>query len=166
VLYLFPFLSLFFISCSYSLVGEDLKFPKHIRKVSIPVFGNKTQESQIEINLTQAVREEFIVDGRLRIASQKDADAVLLGEIQSYSLMPLAFDARDRVTEYRLDMSVLVILQDVTEGKTLFKETLDTDQEYRVTSSIADIESRKKEAVQISSRDFALELLNLLTERF
>ena len=159
-------LPLFVVSCSYTLVGEGLKLPQHVRKISIPVFRNKTRETQIERDLTRAVREEFIVDGRLRVVSEKDADAVLLGEIQSFSLSALAFDARDRVTEYRLKFSVLVILQDMIEGKPLFKENLKVDKEYRVTSSIADTESRKQAALQVSSRDFALELLNLLTEGF
>lgn len=160
------FLLLSTISCSYNMVGGDLKLPKHVRKISIPVFGNKTREPQIERDLTRAVREEFVVDGRLKVVSQEESDAVLLGEIQSYSLVPLAFDARDRVTEYRLNLAVLVILRDVVEGKTLFKETLETDEEYRVTSSIADTETRKQEALEVSSRDFALKLLNLLTEGF
>lgn len=151
-------------ACGYSLVGGQLKLPKHVQKVSIPIFANKTYEAQIEKDLTGAVREEFIVDGRLKVVSPKQADALLTGEIQSYSATPLAFDARDNATEYRLNLTVLITLQDLVEGKTLFKETLTADHEYRVTSSISDTEARKKEALKAASRDFALELLNLLTE--
>ncbi|MBI2876135.1 MAG: LptE family protein [Candidatus Tectomicrobia bacterium] len=151
-------------ACGYSLVGGQLKLPKHIQKVSIPIFANKTYEAQIETDLTSAIREEFIVDGRLQVVSQKQADALLIGEIQAYSVTPLAFDARDNVTEYRLNFTILITLQDLIEGKTLFKEALTADHEYRVTSSIADTEARKREAVKAASRDFALELLNLLTE--
>ena len=154
------------IGCGYRLVGSGQGLPGNIKQVFIPIFVNKTGEPQIEREITRTVRQEFLTDGRVKIGARNRADAILTGEIHSYVLTPLAFDPQDNVTEYRLNMAILITLQDIKKKKIIFQQTLDTYREYRVSESISSSEAGKQEALQRASKDFALELLDLLTASF
>lgn len=152
--------------CGYKLVGSGQGLPENIKQVFIPIFINKTGEPQIEREITRTVRQEFMTDGRVKIGPRNKADAIMTGEIQSYVLSPLAFDPKDNVTEYRLNMSILITFRDIKKKKTLFQKNVDTYKEYRVSESIASSEAGKQEALRKASKDFALELLDLLTASF
>jgi len=111
-------LSLFF-GCAYTPV-EIL--PKHIKSITVPNFINKTARYGIESKLTDAVIEEFIRDGHLSIAKKKDADALLTGEIVTYVLEPLSYDATEVVEQYKLWVVVNLSFQDLTTGELLWEE--------------------------------------------
>jgi len=111
-------LSLFF-GCAYTPV-EIL--PKHIKSITVPNFINKTARYGIESKLTDAVIEEFIRDGHLSIAKKKDADALLTGEIVTYVLEPLSYDAQEVVEQYKLWVVVNLSFQDLTTGELLWEE--------------------------------------------
>jgi hypothetical protein len=151
------------VGCGYKLIGRGEGLPGNIKQIFIPILTNKTGEPQIEREITRSVRREFMTDGRVRIGRRNRADAILTGEIQSYMLIPLTFDPQDNVTEYRLNMSIRITLRDVKKKKNLFQQTLDSSREYRVSESIASSEAGKQAALRKASKDFALELLDLLT---
>jgi len=111
-------LSLFF-GCAYTPV-EIL--PKHIKSIAVPNFINKTARYGIESKLTDAVIEEFIRDGHLSITKKKDANALLTGEIVTYVLEPLSYDATEVVEQYKLWVVVNLSFQDLTTGELLWEE--------------------------------------------
>jgi outer membrane lipopolysaccharide assembly protein LptE/RlpB len=154
------------IGCGYKLVGRGQGLPRGLKRVFIPIFVNKTGEPQIEREITRTIRQEFMSDGRIKMVSRSRADAILTGEILSYVLTPLSFDTKDNVTEYRLNMTIHITLRDIKKKKIIFQESINADKEYLVTESIASSEIGKQEALRKASKDFALELLDLITESF
>ncbi|MDH5174948.1 MAG: LPS assembly lipoprotein LptE, partial [Elusimicrobiota bacterium] len=105
--------------CAYTPV-EIL--PQHIKTIAIPTFINRTAHYGIESKLTDAVIEEFIRDGHLSIAKRKEADALLTGEIVTYVLEPLSYDATEVVEQYKLWVIVNLSFRDLAAGEVLWEE--------------------------------------------
>ena len=70
---------LFVPGCGYySLKGS---LPPHLKTVAIPLMENKTAEFGITETLTDAVTDEFVRDGSLKITDRSSADVLLIGSI-------------------------------------------------------------------------------------
>jgi hypothetical protein len=108
-----------FFGCAYTPV-EIL--PQHIKRIAVPTFINRTARYGIESKLTDAVIEEFIRDGHLSIAKKEQADAILTGEIVTYVLEPLSYDAHEVVEQYKLWVVVNLTFKDLTTGEVLWEE--------------------------------------------
>jgi hypothetical protein len=76
----------------------------------------------IEQELTQAVAEAFTSDNRLTVVSERDADVMLRGVIMKYEKGALTFDRAAAVGEYRVSISISVVLEDLKEGKVLWQD--------------------------------------------
>jgi hypothetical protein len=76
-------------------------------------FTNTTQFFGLEDALTQAVTNEFIQDGRLSyVSSPAQANAVVTGEIGTYLLQPVSYDANQLVQEYKLTVRLNIKVAD------------------------------------------------------
>ena len=64
-------------SCGYHLSGTGGIVPEGARTIAIPVFINGTKEPYVDVEVTQAVVEEFLTDGRLKVVSPEEAELVL-----------------------------------------------------------------------------------------
>ena len=51
-------------SCGYRLSGTGNLVPEGTKTISVPVFINGTNEPYVDVEVTQAVVDEFIADGR------------------------------------------------------------------------------------------------------
>ncbi len=105
--------------CAYK---SEYKLPPHIKKIAIPIFGNDTYEYGAENSLTDAVIESFLTDGRLKVTSLMDADALLEGTVSSYGKDVLSYDDYDVAEEYEVYIEADITLKDLTTGEILFKE--------------------------------------------
>lgn len=106
-------------ACGYS--GRAL-LPSHIKTIYVPPFVNETTRSGIEQDLTTAVTDAFVADGRLSVVAEGEADSVLRGVITKYNIGPLTFDRAQTVNEFKVEVVVSVEFEDVHEGKILWKE--------------------------------------------
>src|SRR4029453_14082966 len=94
--------------------------PSHINTVAVPIFRNRTSEPAIEGFITRAVVEGFSTNGRLKVVSSGQADAILDGEIIGYSVSSIAFDKDANVRLYRLVVTVNLVMRDVQRKTMLF----------------------------------------------
>ncbi|MFV1951473.1 MAG: LPS assembly lipoprotein LptE [Nitrospinota bacterium] len=152
--------------CGYHLVGLGSSLPPHIKSIAIPLFSNKSTEPGIERELTGSVREWFITDGRLKVVEEGEADMILKGEINRYSLRPVSFDSQDNVTEYWVEMDISVKLKDVIENKVLIDQVLKSKWDYGVNKELVSTEARRIAAIKDASRDFAQRLISITIEGF
>ena len=69
-------------SCGYTLAGRGSFLPDYIKTIGIPTFENRTTLFNLETQLTQKVRSEFIGRGQYQIVPEAtNVDAVLTGEV-------------------------------------------------------------------------------------
>ena len=53
--------------CGYSLAGRGSFLPDYIKTIGIPMFANRTAVFNLETQLTEKVRAEFIGRGKYKI---------------------------------------------------------------------------------------------------
>jgi hypothetical protein len=59
-----------------------------VQSIAVPTFTNSTLEPRIEVLVTGTVIKQFQQDGTYRIATEENADAILMGEISRISRHP------------------------------------------------------------------------------
>lgn len=119
-----PFLFgiLFVSSCGYySLKGS---LPPHLKTIAIPLFDNQTAEFGITETLTDAVIDEFVRDGSLKIAERSNADVLLMGTITSISDRAGAYDQREIVQDVKVYITVRLECTDQVKRQTMWSERI------------------------------------------
>ncbi len=121
--------------CGYSLAGRGSFLPDYIRTIGIPTFVNRTTLFNLETQLTDKIRAEFIGRGRYRIVPDtQNVDAVLTGELTGVNIAPLSFTSQQLASRYTITMSARVELRDQRENKVLWENpSLVFRQEYEPT---------------------------------
>jgi len=136
--------------------------PEHIKGVAVGIFENRTFEYGLEDKLTDAVIEEFILDGRLEVVDQSRADALLTGVIAEYLREPLSYDEYALAEEYRVYLKVDVTMKDLTTGEVLWtQEGMEGSDSYWVSdkAGIEEVET-EEEGIQRAIDDLAKDILN------
>ena len=80
--------------CGYSLAGRGIFLPAYIQTIGVPTFTNRTPVFNLETQLTQKVRSEFIGRGKYKIVPEAtDVDALLdRRSVVSVVPQPASFD--------------------------------------------------------------------------
>ena len=150
--------------CGYTVRGT---LPSYINTVAVPIFRNRTSEPAIEGFITRAVVEAFSTNGRLKVVSSGQADAVLDGEIIGYSVSSIAFDKDSNVRQYRLVVTLNLKMRDVRRGGLLFQQNGVTEQaDFRVQDVVAQTISREETALRAAAVDIARSIVSLAITRF
>ena len=154
-------------SCGYHLRGTGSSLPSHIQKMSIPMFKNFTTRYELDVKLTQKVVEEMIARGKVEVTSERaQADAVLIGEILSFNVNPIAFAGQGSADRYNITIVAKIILRDVTRGRIIFSNpSFVYQQEYEVPQG-SDFESVETEAIAKIAERFARSLVITILEGF
>jgi hypothetical protein len=109
--------------------------PSHIETIYVEPFKNETSEPNIEIVVTNAIKDRFAWDGALKIENSKnEADSMLQGKILKYEKVPVAWGSNDEVAEYRLVLTVNLVYTDLDNNKIMWQEKkFKVDSEYYTT---------------------------------
>jgi hypothetical protein len=119
-------------SCGYSLAGRGSYLPPEIKIIGVPMFTNRTSVFNLETQLTQKVRSEFIGRGKYQILPETTGvDAILTGEVASVDAIPASFSAQQLASRYVITMTARVQLRDVRANTVLWENpSLVFRQEY------------------------------------
>jgi hypothetical protein len=109
--------------------GEDVAYrpaaqilPANIKRVSIRLAVNKTQQFGIEDRLTLRTRDEFLRDGRYPILPEANSDGIVQMTITRYILSPVQYDPNLVPTAYKLRILVDLQFIDRATNTALWKE--------------------------------------------
>lgn len=118
--------------CGYNLVGKGNFLDPTIHTIEVPAFVNRTTRVELEQRVTQAVAEEFVSRGRLRLVTDaKAADAILRGSIDSFGINPIAFNPQGLATQYQISITAKIELVDHRhDDKVIWK-----NDQYRFTQN-------------------------------
>ena len=159
--------------CGYALAGRGSFLPDYIRTIGVPTFANRTTVFNLETNLTQKVRAEFIGRGKYRILPEStDADALLVGDVLSATLTPVGFAANQLVSRYALTVTAHIELRDLRENKTLWESSsLIFRQEYEPktggpTQDVSAFFGQDVNALERMNTDFARTIVSSILEAF
>lgn len=133
-------------------------FPSSISKIAIPTFLNETFEYGLEETLTSLVIEEFLLDGRLDIVEENEADLILEGRVDYYLKELLSGTAG--AEEYRVRIRVEISLISGEEREVLGKIEKMTDY------SLVGMTQTEDEAKNETCREIGQELVRLIWEEW
>ena len=162
-------LGLLLSGCGYTLVGQG-NLPEHIETIAIPVFKNDTLEEGVEETLTNAVIDEFVRGGKLKLVSEDKADAILSGIVKTYkNKEAVTYDDQNNVSSYKVTVTVDIRLEDLVEDTVLWeKEGLSENADYAGGDDVGLTEEKEneREALEQLAEDLAQEIRTLSTEGF
>ncbi len=157
-------------SCGYHLSGRGTVVPEGGLNIAVPVFFNATNEPYVDADVTQAVVEEFLTDGRLRVVNLENADVALRGRIDKYEAIPASYNPASFVQQYRVRIVVEASLQDLRTKKILWQEKgIEPNfiSEYSVfPNNIEATKASKEAAIKKASQDMASTLRSRILEGF
>ena len=160
-------LVLFGLSCGYNLRGTGSSLPPHIRTINVPMFENNTTRFQLDLKLTESVRDELTARGEVEVSPERTgADAVLIGEIMAFNVNPIGFGQDATASSYNIVVVAKIVLRDLVNNRVLFSNPhFSYQQSYDVPDG-TDFESVQQEAIDAIAVKFARTLVMNLLEGF
>ena len=161
-------LALSLTGCGYNLVGRGNVLDPSIRTINIPTFVNRTTRVEIEQRFTQAVAEELVSRGRMRLVSDpKEAHVILRGSIDTFNLIGVGFE-QGRATDYQISITANIELVDHrNEDKVLWKnDQYRFVENYKVNLQTTDAFDQESRAIREIAVRFAESLVANLLEGF
>ena len=156
--------------CGYTLVGTAQNLlPPTVHTIQVPAFVNRTTRVELEQRVTQAVADEFVSRGRLRlVTAPKEADIILRGSIDSFGIFPIAFNAQGRATQYQVAITANIELVDHrAEDKVLWKnDQYRFTENYQTNTESTDAFDQETRAIREIAVRFAETLVTNLLEGF
>ena len=154
-------------ACGYGLRGTGTFLPPHIKTLSVPMFRNETTRYQLDLKLTQAVINEFVSRSKVEVAADNaEADAVLLGTVQSFAVRPIALSGAGAADRYNITVVAKVVLRDKVKNRIVFSNpSFMYVGEYEVGEG-SDFESVETEAIDQIAEKFARSLVMTMLEGF
>jgi hypothetical protein len=127
------------------------------------------------VRIIQAVVEEFLTDGRMKVVSLEDADLALRGKITKYEAIQLSYNPQSYVQQYRVHLVVEAVLEDLRSKKILWRERgIESNliSDYAVSydpagkTDITLTKISKDAAIKNASKDIAQTLRSRVLEGF
>ena len=130
--------------CTYSFRGQ---VAGDIKSIAIPTFENETAEFGIAETITEELVRGFQRDGVLKITSEDQADATLLGRVLKIEDQPYTARADQTVDEYRFSMTCEIELVNNRSNETAWKQVYPAWAIYPYTGSLENRDAAVREAV-------------------
>ncbi len=163
---LWGLLALLLSGCGYHLVGTSASLPQHLKTLSIPVFTNSSTEPEIHRELTSAIINSYITDGRLKVVRKGQADMVMNGNLFYYELEAVSFSSNDFASDYIVKLGVDIEVIDKVNNKPYLKQKFKTQWDYKASSDIVNTESARSAALEEAYQELGNRLVSLLIDQF
>lgn len=137
ILLLLFFLGLF-SGCGYT---NKTRLPENIKTIHVDTVGFDiptkdiyAYEPGLEIKITNAIIRRLEQDGNLKVVPREEADAILVAKLTRFDQEGVRFNIIERVTEYRLFITLDMQLLNGKNDAVIWGEpTFTGDTEYFVT---------------------------------
>jgi hypothetical protein len=155
ILYFLSFL-ITLSACGYRLAKPVNPLINNINTIAIPFFKNKTFEPEAEKIFTYAFVNEFVESGKLKVVGMEDADAVLFVTVTELREDTIAFTRDNKAMEYRVYVSLDILLEERSTGNVLWKrKNLRHSEEFPVDFNIVMSETAKRASLNKLAEDLA-----------
>ncbi len=159
-------LALLLSGCGYHLVGTSSSLPPHLKTLFIPVFTNSSTEPEIHRELTSAIIDSYVTDGRLKVVRKGQADMVMKGNLFYYELEAVSFSSNDFALDYIVKLGVDIEVIDKVDNKPYLKRKFKTKWDYKASDDIVDTESARFTALGKAYNELGNRLVSLLIDQF
>lgn len=171
------FSTVLFAGCAgYHLGPVKPSRMKDVHSLAVPAFKNMTLEPRVEVMLANSLIKQLQQDGTYKIASEKDADAIVIGTVERIERTPARGVQRDlfQTSEYTLSMVLSIKVQERATGKTMSEREVRGNSSFFVSSSnslsaevnarVANVNRDERQAIPLAAEDAAVRLSSYLSE--
>jgi outer membrane lipopolysaccharide assembly protein LptE/RlpB len=118
-------------SCGYRFPGQSEALPGGVKSVYLPLFNNRTNKPLLDSLMTSSLSQVLSRNAQIDLVGRRElADAVLTGEILSYSGKALSYTSSDDIAKYRVQMEIAVKLVRVSDGEILWQKSATRSEDY------------------------------------
>lgn len=129
--------------------SSKTRMPESLQTIAVPVFANKTYMEEytrkLEVDVTDAVRTEFLQQTRLKLAGREGADLVLEGDILRVERVPMRFNRYGDPAEMQYRVVATISLYNVRDAKYVFKNVTIASDTRRNSSGTYDLRRGENE---------------------
>jgi hypothetical protein len=149
--------------CGYTLVGTRPQTTGQRLTLTVLPFTNHTREPGLEGHMTAALRHAIIQSRAFALTSESSLRRIQ-GTVRRFRTVPLSFDERDNVLQYRLEADVLVRLVEGASPTPAWEQEISAWAEYLVsnTGEVRQNVVAKEAAIFRLARQFADQCTTLL----
>lgn len=109
-----------------------------IKTISVTQIENKTIEAGLSNTMTDLVIDAFIADGNMKVVSESDADAILMGTLTRYDREAYTYDENDVVSQYVVKLVFDVTLKKGGENEDIWAEQFYSEGVYSAADETED----------------------------
>ncbi len=109
------------VGCSVYSANSG-RVDESIQRVAVEYFENLTAEPDLGVDLSDAITSAIQLDNTLKVVEEGDADIILNGKVMRYALKELAARQDLTVTEYQVQIAVVLTLNVRASGEKLFEK--------------------------------------------
>jgi len=153
-------------ACGYRLTGTGTSLPAHLKTVAIPVFKNTSTEPNIQREMTNVIRQSFINDGRLKVVNKDEADLVMKGVLNSYTLQAVSFDTNDVALAYFVALGINIDVRDMVKHKPFLKQNFTTKWDFRAQTNVINSEAARLAALNSAYQELGNRLVSIVIDQF
>lgn len=125
-----------------------------IKRVAIQYLENLTPEPNLGVDLSDAITNAVQLDNTLKIVDEGEADTIISGKVLRYSLREVAARQDLTVTEYQVQIAVVLTATVRATGEKLFAQRRFTGTgNYVLNDTATSEETARKEAATEIVRD-------------
>ena len=157
-------------SCGYRLTPVGGIVPEGAKTIAILTFVNSTKEPYVDLEVTKAVVDEFLSDGRLQVVSAETSDLVLKGTVTRFGMTPASYTPDHYVQSYTVSIGINVSIEDARTRKIIWQEkgvgSIFVASYGVALGDITSTKIAKETALKNASRDVASTLRSRILEGF
>ena len=154
-------------ACGYHFSGEGTGPRPGLERLAIPVFENDTAQPGLGNLFATALRQDFILQSRMRVVPLDQSQAVLRGRITRISTSKVAQRAVEATVETRLYLTVSVRCEDVETGTVIWQYPNYTYHTvYAESEDPATITRSRNQALQFLVQQMSIRIHDLFLNSF
>jgi hypothetical protein len=157
--------------CGYALQGRGITTDPSIKRIGVPLFKDRSGKAGLDARVTQAVMEELLKRGRFTVVRDAtNVDAVVEGEIQSWTVLPVGFSGESGITQasrYAISLTARVVYRKIGQKEPLWSnDAFSQRDEYDMGDRASTYFDREEQSIERLSAAFARSLVAAMLEAF
>jgi outer membrane lipopolysaccharide assembly protein LptE/RlpB len=149
--------------CGYQPSGLG-SLPPDLQRLHLAALKNNTFRPGLPGLVGGAILRQLQQDGRIRVAPQESADAVLAGTITAYQNIPVAFDQSDIGQRFRVRLVMSMQLTGRGTEKVLLREEVYGEAYYTAGQEVTETRTAEQDAGFRAAQDLAVRVVERLLE--
>jgi len=139
-----------------SYQSNEVILPQYVKKIAIGGFVDQTQHTIMQEKIVYSLKDAFLMDRRIALTNEDQADAILIGNITRYLLEPIKYDENFVVQQYILWIWMDVSLVDRASRVAMWTEKrMEVKVQFDTTSNDPVLPNTETEAQDIAADTFA-----------